>query len=1121
MADLVPLSDEELYGLPKSSNAAPPAPRAENKGAEDTEVSPVVVEGKRPTRTFGEALVSGAKNFVPDLGNALVETITPLLPQNWLSTVSSIAQLGGGVLQHLENTLPPEVRDKLPKFDTAAADAVGKYYVNKYGSWDKIKDTIATHPASMLMDVSSALMAPELVAAKAPGALGAAVRAAGTAGRAIDPLANTVRVAGLAAAPAIKLAAPVGDVLKTTAETLKNTAKPFVAGISGNAAQRQAVDLLRTRAPNIEVAISGAPDVLVPGISPTTAQQTVSPELGALEAEVAERSPQANAAFEARKAEQAQRRAAALTGVQTGGEPAKLAEGVQALFADLNAQTERAVSGARTTAEEGAAPVRTTAQPEVLGEQIRTPLQTAEETARANEKGLWAAIDPENKIVGDFSDVGNFANKFVDDMSEADKAMFGGDEKTLFDTAQKVLTKETPLREVLDFRASVNDTMGRELRTHGRTRTYGRLAKLRSVIEEGLANTVTDAAESENAAVQAGNLSPEETVSNRVNKWIQDWRSGVTPDEGEISPALMEWAEKRLGVTPESGARATEGVPYDETARQRLAEATVATKERSRTFGLGVVGDILRKGEASDLFKSPNSLVASKAFKRGPTGFEDVNAVLKASPETLPLLQDAAAMSLRDWPGAMRADGTLNPKAFQSWRLAHDDALRALPAETQTRFADAAAASDALVEAERGAADTVKEFQKSALGKFLSISDEQDVTKTVGGILNSKTAARDLGAIVDGISTNNALTRDARLATMDGLRQAVADHIVNTFVTGAGEIKPDAFQSFLSTNRGALSKVFGPDEMDLLGNIAMDYQRAAKSQAKAGPATTEMSQMSKNVIAGVPLSVGMRAGLLEGLGAMVGLEAAATLRARGISNVDDLLREALLHPEVAKELLERVPARDPNALAKKAARVSNAMSNAGKKAYTSTKMARLVDQTQPEKEPHVAPSGLKPVLNDKELYGSSEEDAAFEDLASRVLAQESAGDPNAVSNKGAKGLMQVMDKTGIDPGLGVKPMQDNSPEENLRFGRDYLKALVGHYDGNEKLALMAYNWGMGNVNKWLAGDKTPVPEETRNYVKSIMGGGIPPQPEPRRRGVTIESIGGMPAGEWERTHRGR
>ena len=100
MADLVPLSDEELYGLPKSSNAAPPAPRAENKGAEDTEVSPVVVEGKRPTRTFGEALVSGAKNFVPDLGNALVETITPLLPQNWLSTVSSIAQLGGGVLQH-------------------------------------------------------------------------------------------------------------------------------------------------------------------------------------------------------------------------------------------------------------------------------------------------------------------------------------------------------------------------------------------------------------------------------------------------------------------------------------------------------------------------------------------------------------------------------------------------------------------------------------------------------------------------------------------------------------------------------------------------------------------------------------------------------------------------------------------------------------------------------------------------------------------------------------------------------------------------------------------------------------------------------------------------------------
>jgi hypothetical protein len=980
MADLVPLSDEELYGSPKAkapTSTAPPTPSSERAPTESATVSPVVVEGKGPKRTLGGALVSAATHFIPDVANVAVETIVPLLPQNWWSTIKSTAQLGGGILQHLENTLPPEVRAKLPQFDTKTADAVGQYYKDKYGSWDNIKETLATHPASMLMDVSTVLMAPELIAAKAPGALGAAARAAGTAGRAIDPLANTLRVAGVAAKPIVtagtKFAAPIGDVLKTTTETIKNTAKPFVAGVSTRAAERQAADTLRKRAPGIDAAVAAAPDVLVPGIKPTTAQQMVSPELGSLEAEVAKRSPQADAAFAARQAEQEQGRTAALTGIQSGGEPAKLAEGVQSVFSDLNTQAERSVTGARTAAEEAAASARTAATPEGLGEQLRAPLAKAEETARANEKAMWNAIDPEGKIVGDFSDLGQFSQKFVDELPEQTRKRLTADEKAFFADAQNLggadgSMSAVPLSEALAFRAELNNAMAQELRTNGRTPTWGRLSRLRSAVEDSLTGAVSKTAEGEAAAVAAGKLSQEETVANRVNQWMEEWRTGATPDEGEISPALTKWAEERLGKTPE-GAAPPEGMPYDEGAKQRLAEATQATKTRARTFGLGAVGNILRKGEASDLFKSPNSLVASTAFKRGATGFEDVSAVLKASPETLPLLQDAAAMSLRDWPGAMRADGTLNPRAFESWRLAHDDALRALPAETQTRFADAAKASDALVDAERGAADAIKAFQKSALGKFLDVADEQDVTSTIGRIMNSRTASRDLGALVDGVSTSKALSGDARRATMDGLRQAVADHIVNTFVTGAGEIKPDAFQSFVSTNRGALSKVFGPDEMNLLGNIAMDYQRAARSTAKAAPAEAQVSEMSKRVLAGAPLTIGLTGGWLGGLGAMFGIEAGATLFKRGIANVDDLLREALLHPEVAKELLERVPAKDTGALTKKAASVSNAIRVAGKTTYNAARLARLVSQTQPEKDTSMAPAGLKPLLSDDDLYG--------------------------------------------------------------------------------------------------------------------------------------------------------
>ena len=87
----------------------------------------------------------------------------------------------------------------------------------------------------------------------------------------------------------------------------------------------------------------------------------------------------------------------------------------------------------------------------------------------------------------------------------------------------------------------------------------------------------------------------------------------------------------------------------------------------------------------------------------------------------------------------------------------------------------------------------------------------------------------------------------------------------------------------------------------------------------------------------------------------------------------------------------------------------------------------------------------------------------------------------------AKGEMQVLDGTNRDPGYGVKPASDDSPEERARVGRDYLEAMVREYDGDVSKALAAYNWGPGNLDKavkehgpnWLQA----APEETRSYVE--------------------------------------
>lgn len=63
--------------------------------------------------------------------------------------------------------------------------------------------------------------------------------------------------------------------------------------------------------------------------------------------------------------------------------------------------------------------------------------------------------------------------------------------------------------------------------------------------------------------------------------------------------------------------------------------------------------------------------------------------------------------------------------------------------------------------------------------------------------------------------------------------------------------------------------------------------------------------------------------------------------------------------------------------------------------------------------------------------------------------------------------------------LGV--IDPYNPFENVMGGTRYLKTLLDRYEGNKDLALAAYNWGMGNVERNPEG----LPLETRNYIAKI------------------------------------
>jgi soluble lytic murein transglycosylase-like protein len=134
----------------------------------------------------------------------------------------------------------------------------------------------------------------------------------------------------------------------------------------------------------------------------------------------------------------------------------------------------------------------------------------------------------------------------------------------------------------------------------------------------------------------------------------------------------------------------------------------------------------------------------------------------------------------------------------------------------------------------------------------------------------------------------------------------------------------------------------------------------------------------------------------------------------------------------------------------------------------------------PPAEPPVTPEAAKPAKSTVQIVSeASAKHGVDSDFIHSVIKQESAGNANAVSRTGARGLMQLMPGTASH--LGVH--DSFSPEQNVHGGTLYLKELLERYNGDAIKALAAYNAGPGAVDRYKG---VPPYRETQQYVQRVV-----------------------------------
>ena len=752
----------------------------------------------------------------------------------------------------------------------------------------------------------------------------------------------------------------------------------YLAPLSAKGQERAAGTILRDNATspgNVINAIETAPGQFVTDSQPTTFQQTGDMGLGAFERSVATKSPEV---FTQRAADQNAARVAAVEGIQPTGAPEEVVTSIRTFMDDIERQTEQTIAdvakqnegslaaiGAQGEAANSAAlgnargstnALGMGAAPEVAGGRMREMLEAARAQAKTQERALWQAVDPEGNLSLSAQNTKSGATQIRNEMPTSAKPM-SGEEQAIFDVLGQY-GDNVPFSELTALQSRLKAELRVERIANGESPAYRRLSMLNGSIQQDIEAAIIAKVQQEAQDVAAGTLRLEDTMAAKVQSEVEAWfaaRSAQAQSDGgaaSVGPGPggrptaaigVSGAERQIGrgfgpAPGNQGLPGNAGATVDRAAVERLNAARSATKQRVDTFDNPTLAPIRKRPATNGPYSDPAASVPSRIFVPGPKAPEAIQRFRAAvgDEQALPVLRDYAVDRLRK--AALTEDGLLDPNKAMNWLRQHQEAMRAFPAlEDAVRQAVRASEEAGSVavaqreamkaaesEAERLISTTVKaakqkidEAQAGVLGRLLSLNDPEDVTRTIGAIFGRQDAVQGMRLLVKTIGDN----ANAR----EGLRKAIADHIVKKFVSvtesatsGVGTIKGAQFQDFIKQQRKALEVAgFTEIELGLMDDIAADLQRSNRSisavKLPGGSNTAQdtngrLSMLIRAVVGqskthGTGVAAGILFGPWVGVPVWVGTQLTTALRRNGIENIDGLVRDALLNPARARALM--------------------------------------------------------------------------------------------------------------------------------------------------------------------------------------------------------------------------